>query len=249
VKDYLPGDLDRLIAAGEVTWAGIAPLGSEGRWSLAASTEPGAGSTERAAALAQQLLARYGIVARDVADAESLRGGFAAAYEVLKRMEDAGKIRRGYFVEGIAAGQFAVAGALELLRSLRADAPAPAAIVLAATDPANPWGALLPWPATGEGRGLARAVGARVVLVDGALVAYLHKGGSSLQLMPEEDDAKRATQLKALAVALAQDAQRGRAAFIAQVNGRPAAESPLAPALEAEGFRAGATGYQFKRKY
>jgi ATP-dependent Lhr-like helicase len=164
-------------------------------------------------------------------------------------MEDAGKIRRGYFVEGIAAGQFAVAGALELLRSLRADAPAPAAIVLAATDPANPWGALLPWPATGEGRGLARAVGARVVLVDGALVAYLHKGGSSLQLMPEEDDAKRATQLKALAVALAQDAQRGRAAFIAQVNGRPAAESPLAPALEAEGFRAGATGYQFKRKY
>ncbi|MFA6957032.1 MAG: DEAD/DEAH box helicase [Thermoanaerobaculia bacterium] len=225
----------------------IAPQGSEGRWSLAESIGGApAGSTERAAALAQQLLARYGIVARDVADAESLRGGFSAAYEVLKRMEEAGKIRRGYFVEGIAAGQFALGGAIDLLRSLRADSATVEALVLAATDPGNPYGALLPWPATADGRTLARAVGARVVLVDGALVAYLYKGGNALQVIPEEDEPKRSAAMKALASILARDAERLRTVFVAEVNGRPVAESPLAAALEAEGFRPTAMGYQLR---
>ncbi|MBI2212465.1 MAG: DEAD/DEAH box helicase [Acidobacteria bacterium] len=226
----------------------IAPPGSEGRWSVVGPIEEMAGTTERATALAQQLLARYGIVARDVVDAEALRGGFAASYEVLKRMEEAGKIRRGYFVEGIAAGQFAAAGAIDLLRTLRVDAAEPGAISLAATDSANPYGVLLPWPATVGGRGLARAVGARVVLVDGALVAYLYKGGSSLQLIQDQDEARSATQLKSLASLLARDAERGRTVFVAEVNGRPVSESPLAAALEAEGFRATAMGFQLRRK-
>ncbi len=106
--------------------------------------------------MAQQLLARYGLITRDVAGAEGIAGGFGAVYDVLKALEDAGRLRRGYFVGGVGATQFALPAALDLLRSLR-DAPEePEVVTLAATDPANPYGTVLKWPqrsAPPEGRG------------------------------------------------------------------------------------------------
>ena len=121
------------------------PPGSEGRWSLL----PAAAGTmaERGAALAQVLLARYGVLAREAVHAEGIAGGFSAVYPVLKAMEEAGRARRGYFVAGLGATQFALPGAEERLRALREPERGAAAAVLAATDPANPYGAALPRPA------------------------------------------------------------------------------------------------------
>jgi ATP-dependent Lhr-like helicase len=123
----------------------LAPPSAEGRWTLV--TTPDASVTRWAAAVTQQLLARHGIVTREAVSADGVTGGFALVYPVLKGMEEHGRIRRGYFVAGLGATQFAMPGALDLLRSLR-DAPDDLEIaVLAATDPANPYGAALKWPA------------------------------------------------------------------------------------------------------
>jgi len=119
----------------------IAPASTQGRWSLVPSVT--ANPTQRGTALAQQLLARYGVVVREAAGAENLPGGFSAVYPILKAMEDAGRIRRGYFVAGLGATQFATAGALDLLRSLRDENEQPETVMLSATDPANPYGAIV----------------------------------------------------------------------------------------------------------
>src|SRR4029453_18274823 len=143
----------------------VAPPSSEGRWSLVADRAGGDVSpTEWSTATAQQLLTRYGVLTREVAGAEGIAGGFSAVYDVLKAMEDAGRIRRGYFVGAVGATQFALPAALELMRSFR-DAPEePETIVLAATDPANPYGTMLKWPGlsaaeSAAGRGPTRTVG------------------------------------------------------------------------------------------
>src|SRR6202012_3627561 len=125
-------------------------------------------ATERATALAEVLLLRYGVVTREVANAENIPGGFSAVYDVFKALEEAGRIRRGSFVSGVSAMQFAAAGVLEELRLLRRPADEPEVVHLAATDPANVYGALLKWPAAAPGRNLARSATARVILVDGA---------------------------------------------------------------------------------
>ncbi len=101
-------------------------------------------ATESATALAQQLLARYGVLTREVAAAEGITGGFSAVYDVLKALEDAGRIRRGYFASGVGATQFALPAALDLLRSLKDQPEEPEVVLLAATDPANPYGTILP---------------------------------------------------------------------------------------------------------
>ncbi|HEY5677334.1 MAG TPA: DEAD/DEAH box helicase, partial [Myxococcales bacterium] len=147
----------------------IGPPGSEGRWSLLPA--PSGTPAERAAALAQALLARHGIVTRETVHAEDVAGGFAAVYPVLKVMEEGGRARRGYFVAGLGGAQFAVPGAEDRLRSFRQPAAEPLTLVIAASDPANPYGATLPWPRKGEdGESRAqRAAGAQVVLHDGAL--------------------------------------------------------------------------------
>jgi ATP-dependent Lhr-like helicase len=132
----------------------LIPPAAEGRWSLAGRTE-GKGAkaaTEWAAAVAQQLLTRYGVVTREVTTTENVPGGFGAIYPVLRAMEESGRIRRGYFVAGLGAAQFAMPGAVDMLRSLRErsndpENEGPTAVVLAATDPANPYGAALKWPA------------------------------------------------------------------------------------------------------
>lgn len=183
-----------------------APPAAEGRWSLvdrSGSAPPT--PTERLAALAGQLLSRHGIVSREVAAAEGIAGGFRPVAEVLSALEAAGRIRRGYFVAGVGATQFATPAALDLLRRLRGLPDTSGAVTLAAADPANPYGALLRWPEAAEGeRGRpARTAGAHVVLVGGALAAFAGRGGRQIITWLPGDDADRARTRAALDHALA----------------------------------------------
>ena len=154
-----------------------------GRWSLLPT--PLTDETRRSHALAETLLDRYGVLTRGAVQAEGVPGGFAAVYRVLTAFEEAGRCRRGYFVEGLGAAQFASPGAVDRLRTgTPSDADdSPRAIVLASTDPANPYGAALPWPTRQgerEGHRPGRKAGALVVLVDGALAVYVERGGKTL---------------------------------------------------------------------
>jgi ATP-dependent Lhr-like helicase len=238
------------------------PPTAQGRWSLnpAAFAETRTTSAEQTVwshAIAQQLLARYGIVFRETAHAESLPGGFSAIYDVLKALEESGRIRRGYFAADLGATQFALPAAVDLLRSLRAPAQEKHEVVmLAATDPANPYGALMRWPAAPEeGSTLTRTVGARVVLVDGALTAYLRRGNPNIQVLLPEDDPARSQVARALAEFLATYVQRadnpegrGRTSMlISSVNGTPVAEHPLARFLLDAGFHAAPLGFNVRR--
>ena len=160
----------------------LGPPEAAGRWSLVAPETAPASPTERLHAQSLALLERHGVLTREAVATEGIEGGFAAVYPVLRAMEDAGRIRRGYFVDGLGAAQFALAGALDRLRSVRepADPAASGAVhLLAAADPANPYGAALAWPRRGETdrRPLQRAAGAYVVLVDGVAALYLERGG------------------------------------------------------------------------
>ena len=222
------------------------PPGSEGRWSLLPAQ---AGTpTERSMALAQTLLGRYGVLTREAVHAEGIQGGFSAVYEVLKAMEESGRARRGYFVAGLGATQFALPGAEERLRALRDqadDAETPAqTFVLAATDPANPYGATLPWPER-ESAKPQRAAGAQVVLHGGALVGFLGRGEQTLLSFLPESEPARSKAGRALAQALAALVDQGRrkALLIARVDGVEAHASALAPHLVAVGFSPGTRGY------
>jgi ATP-dependent Lhr-like helicase len=233
----------------------VAPPAAEGRWSLLTdrmSTIPT--DTQWSTAMAQQLLARYGVVTREVAAAEGIVGGFGAVYDVLKALEDAGRIRRGYFVGGIGAMQFALPPALDMLRSLRESPETVERLVLAATDPANPYGTTLKWPdaPAGEeaaGRGPTRTVGALVVLTNGALAAYLPRGGRQLIVWLPEDEPARSSVGRALADALAQlarDETRG-GLLIGEINGADAASHPLTRHLIEAGFHPSPMGFQMRR--
>jgi ATP-dependent Lhr-like helicase len=234
----------------------VAPPSAEGRWSLVADRVGAATSaTEWATATAQQLLTRYGVLTREVAGAEGIAGGFSAVYDVLKAMEDAGRIRRGYFVGGVGATQFALPAALELMRSFR-DAPEhPETVVLATTDPANPYGTMLKWPGLSDaeasaGRGPTRTVGSIVLLVNGALAAYIPRGGRQLLVYLPEDEPGRSTVGRAVAQRLATIARGddGRSGLlIAEVNGVPAADHAVSPFLIEAGFNPSAMGFQMRR--
>ena len=169
--------------AGSPTAAG--PPTAAGRWSLVAllRSGPGISDTEAGLARAAQLLDRYGVVTREAARAEGQPGGFAGVYPVLKVLEERGEVRRGYFVAGLGAAQFALPGAVDRLRAARSSddggEPGSAAVVaLAATDPAQPYGSVLAWPVS-KGRPV-RAAGAQVVLIDGRPAVELERGGRSL---------------------------------------------------------------------
>ncbi|MES1204664.1 MAG: hypothetical protein ABUS79_01885, partial [Pseudomonadota bacterium] len=144
---------------GERSWAAQAA----GRWSTVASLLVGAASdTERAHARALMLLERYGVVSREAVAAEGMRGGFSELSPVLRAMEDAGRIRRGFFVDGLTGAQYAQAGAVDRLRAARDPQPGDDVLTLAAVDPANPYGALLPWPPEGRdenGHGIGTGIG------------------------------------------------------------------------------------------
>jgi ATP-dependent Lhr-like helicase len=209
----------------------------QGRWSLTAPLFA-AGATDpagRRRAQAELLLERYGIVTREHVLAEGVPGGFSSLYDSLAALETLGVCQRGYFVEGLGGAQFALSGAAERLRAQRDDDAAPP-LVLAATDPAQPYGAALKWPRR-EGRSPARQAGAYVVLAGAEPVVYVERGGKGLQVLCEDDDARVAPALRALADAV----ERGRIRRLAveKVNGEPVVGSPWEESLLELGFRAG----------
>ncbi|HEY3044193.1 MAG TPA: hypothetical protein VGJ39_09220, partial [Vicinamibacterales bacterium] len=197
----------------------------------------------------------HGVVTREGVAAESIPGGFGSVYPVLKTLEETGRVRRGYFVAGLGATQFSLPGALDLLRSLR-DAggnDTPDVAVLAATDPANPYGATLKWPASAPhgataGRGPTRSVGATVILVDGALGAYLARGDRQLTAYLPEAEPQRSRVGRAVSRALIERARAGgdapRGMLIEEIDGVPPAAHALAPYLAEAGFIGGALGFQ-----
>jgi ATP-dependent Lhr-like helicase len=223
-----------------------APPSGAGRWSLVPIPRKPPSPIDRVLALAEQLLARHGVLTRDAVVAEEVPGGFAAVYPVLRGLEEAGRVRRGYFVAGLGGSQFAHAGALERLRALKqADPDASQGVVLAATDPANPYGAALPWPKTETARPM-RAAGAHVALVDGALAAFLGKGEREIATFLPADEPGRSAVARALAEALARwAALTGRAVLgWAAADGEPFAASPLAPFLVEAGFVRSGPGFR-----
>jgi ATP-dependent Lhr-like helicase len=237
------------------------PPTAAGRWSLlpAPETDP----TRRAHAAAEALLDRHGVVTRGAVLAEHVPGGYAAVYPVLKAFEETGRCRRGYFVEGLGGAQFAMPGAVDRMRAMQTQAeqgprespwqpPVPggwrdrrrrdegdAALVLAATDPANPYGAALAWPERagakdGGAHRPGRKAGALVVLVDGELALYVERGGRTL-LSWSEDRACLQPAVDALALAV-RDGMLGRLA-VERADGEAVLTSPLGAALEQAGFR------------
>jgi ATP-dependent Lhr-like helicase len=181
--------------------------------------------TRRAAAWTSVLLDRHGLVTRSTVLAEGVPGGFAGIYPVLTQMEERGRVRRGYFVEGLGGAQFAMPGAVDTLRTAAAAGP----IVLASTDPANPYGTTLPWPDT-DSR-VARDAGSYVFLIDGRLAAYLDRGGRNLRLFDHDMD-----RLSDLARGLASVAVRHRRFRIETVDGGAIEKTRLAPVLSEWGF-------------
>ncbi len=241
--------------AGTGRWAPVAPLRS-----------PAVTATEAATVRALQLLERYGVLTREMALAEGAEGGFAGVYPLLKEMEERGQVRRGYFVAGLGAAQFALPGAVDRLRDHRHGAPpaggdgyepgagrgpggarstttdAEPPLVLAACDPAQPYGAALPWP-DNPGRP-SRAAGAHVVLRHGRPLAYLERGGHTLTLFPEA--AHDPSWVAGLAVLVTSG--QLRSLEIRKVDGAPAGERPdITELLLAAGFRSGYRGPILRR--
>jgi len=222
-----------------------------GRWSLLPQAEPE--PTHRAHALARTLLDRHGVVTRGAVQAEGVEGGFSAVYRILAAFEDSGQARRGYVVEGLGAAQFAMDGAVDRLRAAstardRADpGTVSRALVLAAADPANAYGAALPWPESPDGAGHkpGRKAGALVVLVDGELTLYMERGGKSLLAWPT-DPADPA--LRAAAEALASAARAGTLGTVTveRTNGASSLTSPLGRTLEEAGFLATPRGLRLR---
>lgn len=218
--------------------------GSDGRWSLLARFHGGVTPTERLAALARQLVERHGVLTRDQIAREQVEGGFSAIYPVLKAMEESGKVRRGYFVDGQGGAQFAAAGADELLRA-KSREDDPPTVVLATTDPASAYGVALPWPESGGGEEAGRpqrAAGCRVVLSDGQALAYLNKTGQSLTTFLSDAEPDRSQQAARLAAVLAKRASEQRSILLTKIDGGAAISSPLAVVLTAAGFTATTRG-------
>lgn len=214
------------------------PPTAVGRWS--ALPLPELDPTIHARATAELMLDRYGVVTRGSVMAEQILGGFGLMYKVLARLEEAGRCRRGYFIEHLGAAQFAVPATVDRLRSHSEDAAitkaAPSALALAATDPANPYGAALPWPAlnaeAGTGHRPGRKAGALVVMVDGGLVLYVERGGKTLLAFSEDPEV-----LAAAAAALVDVVKRGAVdkLIMEKVNGHGVLDTPIASALAAAG--------------
>jgi ATP-dependent Lhr-like helicase len=222
------------------------PPSAVGRWSLLPAAGKAPSATERMKALAEQLLKRHGVLTRDAVVFEEVAGGYSAVYPVLRALEEAGRIRRGYFVAGLGGLQFADPGALDRLRGLRdADPDAPQAVVIAAADPANPYGAALAWPRTEAAR-LARSAGSHVVLADGDVVALLSRGARQVTATLPVEEPARSRLAAAAARALRRwcEASSHAALGWAVGEGPALAESPLAPSLAEAGFVRSGPGFR-----
>ncbi len=235
---------------------GAPPMGA-GRWSLLpvdptadaaspAAIDP-AQTTLRSHALAELFLDRYGVVTRGSVMNHGLPGGFGLMYKVLARLEEGGRCRRGYFIEHLGAAQFAVSATVDRLRSFSEDAAAnprpPQALALAATDPANPYGAALSWPPLDSGHRPGRKAGAMVVMVDGALVLYVERGGRTLLCFSDDE-----TVIALAAGALVQVVKRGAIDKMAieKVNGADVLGTPLAASLLAAGAYSSPRGVRIR---
>jgi ATP-dependent Lhr-like helicase len=210
----------------------------QGRWSLTDTifrTEPDPGLRRRTRA--ELLLERYGIVTREHVLAEGSPGGFSLLYDSFGALETLGVCRRGYFIEGLGGAQFALPGAVERLRAQKAEDEAPP-IVLAATDPAQPYGAALPWPKReGASKRPQRAAGAHVVLAGSEPVLYVERGGRGILVLAEPDDARVRPSLEALAAFITSD--RRRKLSLERIDGEPVVGSAWEPLLIELGFRQG----------
>jgi ATP-dependent helicase Lhr and Lhr-like helicase len=211
-----------------------ASTATQGRWSLTDNLFSGAHDRR---ALAELLLERQGIVTRDGVRAEGIQGGYGAVYGELRALETLGVCRRGYFVEGLGGAQFALAGALERLRELRPrDGDEPEPLVLAAADPAQPYGAALPWPKRSGARA-ARVAGAQVVLLGGEPALYVERGGRSLVPLREPED----QWLREALAALVDHVRRrgGKRLAVERFDGQPVGETDAMPLLIEAGFLPG----------
>jgi ATP-dependent Lhr-like helicase len=215
---------------------------TQGRWSLTTrlfEPRPGSdpGRVPERRALAELLLERQGIVTREGVRAEGIAGGYGAVYGELRALETIGVCRRGYFVEGLGGAQFAVPGAVERLRELRPhDGDEPEALVLAAADPAQPYGAALPWPRRAGARA-ARVAGAHVVLLGGEAALFVERGGRSLVPLREPDPA----WLRPALAALVEHVRRAglKRLAVERFDGTPVGETEVMPLLLEAGFVAG----------
>ncbi|HEX9377298.1 MAG TPA: DEAD/DEAH box helicase [Actinomycetota bacterium] len=238
--------------------ARMGPPAAAGRWSPVPDREPNA--TRRMHATAEQLLARHGIVTRPAVAAERVGGGFAAVYPVLKAMEESGRCRRGYYVEGLGGAQFALPGAVDRMRALAERPKEPETLVLSACDPAQPYGAALGWPdrpgrsdagpARGDGTGgdrpghrPGRKAGAVAVLVDGVPALYVEKGGRTVLSFTEDP-----VWLQAAAEALALAVKDGLVAglTVERADGAGVFDSPLADVLAGAGFSLSPRGLRLR---
>jgi ATP-dependent Lhr-like helicase len=228
----------------------LGPPAGAGRWSLVVPLlEPEPSSTERAHAAALQLLDRQGVVTREAVRAEGASGGFAGVYPVLRALEESGRARRGWFVDGLGAAQFALPGAVDRLRAQRTidDESRSRVLVLAATDPAQPYGAALSWPERPAGSARpSRSAGAYVVLVDGVCAAFLERGGKALITFRPDPGASETRDIdpETWAEALVEAHKQGRLVRvqIERIDDEPARTSPLAPVLRNVGFSDGYKG-------
>ena len=244
------------------------PPNAQGRWSLLPiraqkGTEGAPTSTEASHALALQLLSRYGILTRESVAAENVPGGFSAVYDVLKALEESGRIRRGYFVAGLGATQFALPAAIDLLRQLRIEPPAekPEFVQLAATDPANPYGSVLRWPdlptmddhSETAPRVLTRAAYAEVILRNGQLVAWLRRNNPNILVFLPADEPERSQAASGLAHFLCDRGQqrmhggRSLGVLITTINGQPVGAHFMARFLMDAGFYSGPLGMHLRR--
>ena len=233
----------------------------QGRWSLTETVfrggpEGASGAAERRRTLAELLLERYGIVTREQVLAEGIKGGFAMLYDTFCNLETLGICRRGYFVEGMGGAQFALPGAVERLRAApglaagRAGGPGGEGergrtLVIAAADPAQPYGAALPWP---KREGIksrparpARVAGAYVVLVADEPALYVERGGRGLVTLADASGGRESDRLREALAALAQAVRAGRLGKLAleRIDGEPAIASSLAGVLVELGFHPG----------
>jgi ATP-dependent Lhr-like helicase len=213
-----------------------------------------ADTTRRAHAAAETLLDRYGIVTRGSVITERTPGGFAAVYKVLSAFEESGRCRRGYFVAGLGAAQFALPGAVDRLRAL-AELPGTGssrggdltvrAVVLAASDPANPYGAALPWPEreSAGGHRPGRKAGALVVMVDGQLIVYVERGGRTVLSFTEDPDLLQPA-VDALALSI-RDGQLGKLS-VETADGEQVRHTAFGDALAKAGFHATPRGLRLR---
>ncbi|MGD1061696.1 MAG: DEAD/DEAH box helicase [Terracidiphilus sp.] len=251
------------------------PPTAQGRWSLLPA-EPtpsqkggkdgareGPTATERSHTLALQLLHRYGVLLRESVAAENVPGGFSAVYDVLKALEESGRIRRGYFVGGLGATQFALPAAVDLLRQLRTEPPLekPEFVQLAATDPANPYGSILRWPelpvaeedSESAPRVLTRAAYAEVIQRNGRLVAWSKRGSPNIVIFLPAEEPERSQTASGLAHFLCARGQARMHAhshegvLITTINGQPVGAHFMARFLMDAGFHPGPLGMHLRR--